>query len=114
MRGEKGGKIVNMYLDKPLLYYLDELASAKSTPGGGSAAALSGALGAALASMVARLTLGKANYANVQPAIQELLEQTEQLRIRFQQLMQEDSDAYGRLSACFQMPRTTDEERAAR
>ncbi len=54
-----------MYLDRPLQEYLDELASAQSTPGGGSAAALSGAMGAALASMVARLTLGKANYADM-------------------------------------------------
>src|SRR2546430_10371113 len=90
MRGEKGGKIVNMYLDKPLLYYLDELASAKSTPGGGSASALSGAMGAALASMVARLTLGKADYVEVQPEIEALLQETEKLRGRFQELMQED------------------------
>jgi formiminotetrahydrofolate cyclodeaminase len=48
-----------MYLDKPLQDYLDELASAQPTPGGGSAAALSGAMGASLASMVARLTIGK-------------------------------------------------------
>jgi formiminotetrahydrofolate cyclodeaminase len=103
-----------MYLDKPLQYYLDELASAKSTPGGGSAAALSGAMGAALASMVARLTLGKSDYADVEPEIQELLQQTERLRERFQQLMQEDIDAYGRLSASFKMPRTSAEEVSAR
>ena len=117
--------IRTMYLDKPLQYYLDELASAKSTPGGGSAAALSGAMGAALASMVARLTLGKTDYADVaekvvvvakwmQPEIEALLQQTEKLRERFQQLMQEDIDAYGRLSASFKMPRTTPEEVNAR
>ena len=103
-----------MYIDQPLQHYLDDLASAKPTPGGGSAAALSGALGAALASMVARLTLDKAKYADVQEEIKELLEQTEKLRDRFQQLLQKDIEAYGRLSACFKMPRDTDEERAAR
>ena len=82
-------KIVNMYLDKPLHYYLDELASVKSTPGGGSASALSGAMGAALASMVARLTLGKADYVEVQPEIEALLQQTEKLRGRFQELIWE-------------------------
>ena len=107
-------KIVNMYLDKPLHYYLDELASAKSTPGGGSASALSGAMGAALASMVARLTLGKADYVEVQPEIEALLQQTEKLRERFQELMQEDIEAYGRLSASFKMPRGTPEEVDAR
>ncbi len=103
-----------MYLDKPLQQYLDELASAQPTPGGGSAAALSGALGASLASMVARLTLGKADYAAVQLEIEALVEQTEMLRARFQQLMQEDIEAYGRLSATFKLPRTTAQEKATR
>ncbi len=103
-----------MYIDKPLQQYLDDLASSQSTPGGGSASALSGAIGAGLASMVARLTLGKADYADVQQEIEALVQQTEQLRTRFQQLMQEDIDAYGQLSTCFKMPRTTDEERLAR
>ncbi|MBO0784260.1 MAG: cyclodeaminase/cyclohydrolase family protein, partial [Ktedonobacteraceae bacterium] len=103
-----------MYLDRTLREYLDDLASAKSTPGGGSAAALSGAMGAGLACMVARLTLGKANYASVQPEIETLLERAEQLRQRFQELMQEDIEAYGRLSACFKMPRSSDEERSER
>src|SRR6266487_2059967 len=99
-----------MYLDRPLQEYLDELASAQPTPGGGSAAALSGAMGAALASMVARLTLGKANYVDVEPEIAELLQRTEKLRARFQQLMQEDIDAYGKLSASFKLPRSTPAE----
>src|SRR5207247_4504639 len=96
---------------------LDDLASAKATPGGGSAAALSGAMGAGLASMVARLTLGKAEYAGVQQEIESLVQRTESLRERFQQLMQEDIDAYGRLSASFKMPhdsRASSTERAAR
>ncbi len=103
-----------MYLETPLQQYLDDLASSQSTPGGGSASALSGAMGAGLASMVARLTLGKADYANVHQEIESLVQKTEQLRTRFQALMQEDIEAYGRLSACFKMPRTTDEERVAR
>ena len=103
-----------MYLHQPLQHYLDDLASAKATPGGGSAAALSGAMGAGLASMVARLTRGKAEYAEVQEEIEELLQKTENLRTRFQQLVQEDIEAYGRLSASFKMPRDTNEERAAR
>jgi methenyltetrahydrofolate cyclohydrolase len=103
-----------MYLDEPLQKYLDELASAQPTPGGGSAAALSGALGAALACMVARLTLGKADYAAVQEEITALVERTEALRARFEQLMQEDIAAYGRLSATFKLPRATSEEKAAR
>jgi methenyltetrahydrofolate cyclohydrolase len=103
-----------MYLDEPLQKYLDELASSQPTPGGGSAAALSGAMGAGLACMVARLTLGKADYVAVQPEIEELVRQTETLRLRFQHLMQEDIEAYGRLSATFKLPRSTSEEKAER
>lgn len=103
-----------MYIDQPLQQYLDDLASEKPTPGGGSASAVSGAMGAALASMVARLTIGKSEYADVRLEMEDLLQQTEMLRTRFQQLMQEDIEAYSRLSACFKMPRNTEEERASR
>lgn len=103
-----------MYIDETLQHYLDDLASARPAPGGGSTAALSGAMGAALASMVCRLTIGKAAYAGVQQEIEELLKRTEHLRLRFQQLIQEDIEAYGRLSACYKLPRETNEERATR
>ena len=105
---------MHMYIDETLQHYLDDLASARPAPGGGSTAALSGAMGAALASMVCRLTIGKAAYAGVQQEIEELLKRTEHLRLRFQQLIQEDVDAYGRLSACYKLPRETNEERATR
>jgi methenyltetrahydrofolate cyclohydrolase len=105
---------MHMYIDETLQHYLDDLASARPAPGGGSTAALSGAMGAALASMVCRLTIGKAAYAGVQQEIEELLKRTEHLRLRFQQLIQEDIEAYGRLSACYKLPRETNEERATR
>ncbi len=103
-----------MFLDRPLQDYLDELASEQPTPGGGAAAAMSGALAAALASMVARLTIGRADYAAVQAEIAGLLQQTEQLRAIFQQLVQEDSDAYTTLAKTFKLPRGTAEEKTAR
>lgn len=103
-----------MYIDQPLQTYMDDLASSNSTPGGGSAAAVSGAMSAALACMVCRLTLGKKKYADVEGEIATLLEQAEEHRRRFQQLMAEDIAAYGKLSACFKMPRETDEQSQAR
>ena len=105
---------MKIYIEEKLHRYLDDLASAQPAPGGGSTAALSGAMGAALGSMVCRLTIGKDAYAGVQREIEELLKQTEHLRLRFQQLMQEDIEAYERLSACYKLPRETSEERAAR
>lgn len=103
-----------MYSDQSLQRYLDDLASSVPMPGGGSASALSGAMGAALTSMVARLTLGKPEYTAVQQEIEALVPQSEQLRTHFLSLMQEDIASYQNLSACYKLPRTTDEERAAR
>lgn len=103
-----------MYIEESIQHYLNELASAQPTPGGGSASALSGALGAALASMVCRLTPGKAGYEEVQAEIEHIWEQTERLRGRFAELLQEDIEAYGRLSAAYKMPRVTDTERIER
>jgi len=103
-----------MYLQKSLQEYLDDLASDRPTPGGGSTAALSGAMGAALTCMVARLTLGKVDYAEVQSEIEAIIERAEGLRTRFQQLIQADIEVYGQLSACFKLPRTTSEEKIAR
>jgi formiminotetrahydrofolate cyclodeaminase len=103
-----------MYLDQSLREYLNDLSSSQPTPGGGSAAALSGAMGAALASMVTRLTIGKSGYTDVQDEIEEILQRTEELRERFQQLMQEDIDAYERLAMSFRLPKGSAEENEAR
>lgn len=103
-----------MYMEETLHRYLDDLASALPAPGGGSTAALSGAMAAALASMVCRITLGKDAYAGVRQKIEELLRKTESLRDRFQQLMQEDIEAYGHLATSYKLPRETSEERLYR
>lgn len=103
-----------MYLEEPLQTYLDDLASANSTPGGGSASALTGAMGAGLASMVTRLTLNKQEYVTVHAEMEQVLQQTERLRHRFEELVQEDIEAYGKLSAAYKLPRATDEQKAAR
>lgn len=103
-----------MYLDTSVQEYLDDLASSQSTPGGGSTAALSGAMGSALACMVSRLTLSKADYADVHAEIETVLTQVERLRSRFQELIQADIEAYGKLSASFKLPRATADEKVAR
>jgi len=103
-----------VYIDQPLRLYLNDLASSTSTPGGGSAAALSGAMAAALACMVCQLTLGREQYADVQDEISALLGRAEDQRQRFQQLLAEDISAYSKLAACLKLPRATEEERQAR
>jgi len=100
--------------DKPITNFLDELASNAPAPGGGSVASLGGALGAALVSMVCNLTLGKKGYEDVQGDIEDLLVQAEALRAELTGLLEEDVKAYTGYSVAAKLPRTTDEEKAAR
>ena len=100
--------------DKPVTNFLDELASNAPAPGGGSVAALTGALGAALISMVCNLTLGKKAYADVEEDILEIRSQSEALRARLTGLIEEDVKAYTGYSQVAKMPRDTEEEKAAR
>jgi len=100
--------------DKSVSNFLDELASNAPAPGGGSVAALSGALGAALVSMVCNLTLGKKGYEDVQGDIDDLLSQSEALRQRLTDLLEEDVKAYTGYSMAAKMPRGTDEEKSER
>lgn len=94
--------------------FLDQLASSAPTPGGGSVAALCGALSGALGSMVANLTLGREKYQDVEPAIREALEQSERLRAEFTQLINDDISAYGTLSAAYKLSKATPDEQAKR
>jgi len=94
--------------------FLSELASDSPTPGGGSVAALCGAIGAALNSMVANLTIGKKKYAEVEDAMKENLAATETLRLELAQMVDEDAEAFDKVMAALKMPKETDEEKAVR
>lgn len=100
--------------DKPVTNFLDELASNAPAPGGGSVAALSGALGAALISMVCNLTLGKKGYDEVQDDMKDLLAQSEALRQELTGLLEADVAAYTAYSQAAKMPRETDEQKTER
>jgi formiminotetrahydrofolate cyclodeaminase len=100
--------------DKPMNIFLSELASAAPAPGGGSVAALSGALGAGLISMVCNLTLGKPKYAAVQDDIAAILKKSEDLRQELTGLLQADVQAYTELSQTMKMPRDTEEQKTVR
>ena len=94
--------------------FLDELASAAPAPGGGSAAALAGATGAALVAMVARLTIGRKNYENVSAEFENILPRADALRAELLQFIQEDANAYQRVMNAYQLPKNTDAEKSAR
>lgn len=103
-----------MFADKPIDQFLAQLASAAPTPGGGSVAALAGALAAGLESMVCHLTLGKEKYQAVQDDINQLLAETEKRRLKLMSLIEEDVEAYGHLAAAYKMARATDVEKQVR
>jgi len=103
-----------MYIDQPIRHFLDKLASKSPEPGGGSVAALTGSLGAGLVSMVCSLTLGKEKYKDVQPQVEALIKESEELRVEMQDLIQKDTEVYGGLSEVYKMPKNTDAEKAAR
>lgn len=94
--------------------FLEALASAAPTPGGGSVAALTGALGAGLISMVCNLTLGKEKYKGVEAEVARLLEESEKLRLELMALIEADMGVYGKLSAAYKLPKDSDQDKAAR
>jgi formiminotetrahydrofolate cyclodeaminase len=101
-------------LDTTLQSFLDELASGAPTPGGGSAAALTGAMAAGLVAMVCNLTIGKKGYAEFEGEAQSILERAETLRAELQQLAQADIEAFNHLSAAYKLARVTDADAATR
>jgi methenyltetrahydrofolate cyclohydrolase len=102
------------YNTQPLQTILDQLASAEPAPGGGTVAALSGALGASLVAMVCRLTIGKKGYENVSAEMCAILARAEALQRELADLMQADTDAYTGVMNAYGLPKTTDGEKAAR
>jgi len=94
--------------------FLAALGSDAPTPGGGTAAATAGAMGASLAEMVARLTLSKEKYAASHDAMRPILEAGQLAREEFVALAREDSEAYDAVVAARRLPKDTDEQKAAR
>jgi formiminotetrahydrofolate cyclodeaminase len=92
--------------------FLDQLASSAATPGGGSAAAIIGAMGAALVSMVCNLTMGKKKYADVEGEMKEVLARTEALRKTLTGMIQDDVKAFDAVMGAYGMPKETDADKA--
>ncbi len=103
-----------MIKDKSIQVFLDELASKASTPGGGSAAAIIGAMGAALISMVANFTVGKKGYEDVDADAQVILDKSEKLRAQLTDMIKADVDVFNKVMGAYGMAKDTDEQKAAR
>ncbi|MGB3367078.1 MAG: cyclodeaminase/cyclohydrolase family protein [Acidaminobacteraceae bacterium] len=92
--------------------FVDLLASKKSVPGGGGAAALTGALGIALNSMVVNFSIGKKKFIDVKDKHEEILAKADKLQKRLMELIDEDAENFYPLSQAYGLPSTTDEEKA--
>jgi methenyltetrahydrofolate cyclohydrolase len=102
------------YKDWSIQAYLDKLAGADPEPGGGSVAALAGALGAGLVTMVTALTLGKEKYAAAQDDMEEIRAGAEKLRSDLAAFITADAEAYAKVAAAMKMPRDNDAQRKER
>jgi formiminotetrahydrofolate cyclodeaminase len=98
----------------PVEVYLDALASDAPTPGGGAVAALAGATGAALISMVCNLTIGRTGYEEAEERMRGVLDEAEASRTALLDLADRDAAAFGSVMAAFKMPKETDAEKAVR
>jgi len=94
--------------------FLAGLAGKSSTPGGGSAAAMIGAMAAALVSMVANLTIGKKGYEAITKDMEDLLVRSEQAREELEILIQSDVEVFDRVMAAYAMPRETERQKTER
>ncbi len=103
-----------MLTDLTVKKFIDKVAGSDPVPGGGSIAALNGAIASALGAMVANLTIGKKNYADCEELMKEIATLANNKMQQFTADIDRDSEAYDRVFACFKMPKATEEEKAAR
>jgi methenyltetrahydrofolate cyclohydrolase len=103
-----------MITQRPLETFLDELASGAPTPGGGSAAAVIGAMGAALISMVCNVTIGKKGHEAVEAEMRSVRDESERLRARLTSMVADDIAAFDGLMAAYRLPKVSDEEKSLR
>jgi formiminotetrahydrofolate cyclodeaminase len=103
-----------MYPEHTVAEFLEKLASAAPEPGGGAAAALAGAAGAALVSMVANLTVGKPRYASAQADMETARARADALRAELLAEIDRDSDAFRAVMRAYGLPRSTEAEQAVR
>ncbi|MGB9814288.1 MAG: cyclodeaminase/cyclohydrolase family protein [Thermovenabulum sp.] len=101
-----------MFIDSDIKEFVEALSSKEPVPGGGGAAALAGALGNALVSMVGNLTVGKEKYKDVEPEVIEILKKAKELQEKLLSLIDEDAQVFSKVAAAYKMPKNTEEEKA--
>ena len=102
------------YLNEKTQTYLEDLRAKKSAPGGGAAAALTGAQGAALVMMVAEFTIGNENYAQFEEACKGARAANSYVYANLAMLMDQDAEAYSKVAQARKMPENTEDEKATK
>lgn len=103
-----------MLVDKTVTGFIEELASNSPAPGGGSAAALAGSLGAALTTMVCNFTEGKPKFSDVQGEILQIKEKGLVLKCDLVKYIDEDTNAFNEVMKAYKLPKESDEEKNIR
>ncbi|MCT4605113.1 MAG: cyclodeaminase/cyclohydrolase family protein [Marinisporobacter sp.] len=103
-----------MLVDMNIKEFLDKTSSNEPVPGGGSIAALSGAIAAALTEMVSNLTIGKKKYIEVEEEMKAIKEEAEKYRMKFVEDIDKDSYAFNEVMKAFKLPKETEEEKEVR
>ncbi len=103
-----------MLVDLTIKEYLEKTASNTALPGGGSGAALSAAVAASLVEMVARLTIGKKGFEEVEAQMKTIVKRASESRQKLTEQIDRDSDAYNQVMKAFKLPRETEEEKKLR
>jgi formiminotetrahydrofolate cyclodeaminase len=115
MTAEKdNGTMKTLHNTQSLVSFLDELASPSPAPGGGSVAALAGAIGSALTSMVCNLTIGKKKYQDVEQDMKSVLQRSEALRKTFARLVGDDTLAFNKVMEAYGLPKDSEDQKALR
>ena len=99
-------------IDLTVTQFLEEVASDKPAPGGGSVSALGGALGAALATLVGKATVGKEKFAEVQSEMENLISRCTELHQRLSKMVDEDTNAFNAILKAYRMPKDEPEVRS--
>ena len=108
------GKRKTLLSELHLEEFLERLGSKEATPGGGGAAALTGANAAGLVTMVGRLTTGRPAYAAIEAQLQQVIEEGDQIRANLLRAIDADAAAFEAVMAAYGLPRATAEDKAAR
>jgi methenyltetrahydrofolate cyclohydrolase len=103
-----------MITERPVDAFLNDLASSAPTPGGGSAAAVMGAMGAALVSMVCNVTIGKKGHEAAESEMKSVRAESERVRLRLTAMVAADVAAFDGLMAAYRLPKQSDEDKSRR